>query len=259
VSDWKDGGHAAECKAISENHPWADYKDDLVKLGGPIAESVVMRHFARFAAIGKVLEAELIERGHGGGGGGGGFHGGGGGGAFRGGGGGFRAGFGGGGYRAPLAVRRGGYRSSGFGGRPLRWGYRGYAFPWLFSGGLWYPWWYYLAGDAQLAAFYAARNAQLAYIDPSTGTNYGVPPMTAGPGSWGPVPPQARPIATVAEVHDAWIGAPFGKQGAFERLVVAHAKVVVRLAATTKGSKEREKVNADLIKLRERLILFVVF
>jgi hypothetical protein len=223
ASDWKEGGHAAECAAIVENRLWQDYQDDIVKKGGPEPSSVVMRHYTRFAAVDSAFE--LIERG------GGGFHGGGGGGGgFRGGGWGGRGGGGG-----------GGFRGGGRGALPMRWGYRGYAFPWFFTGGIWYPWWFYLTGEAQLAAFYAARNAQQPYVDPSTGQNYGVPPGTAAPGSWGPV--QSEMVSASADdVCTAWTGIDglFGnKQGPFERLIMAHAKAVVALGRTKKVNTPR--------------------
>ncbi len=237
-ADWlpSTGGHKTECAAIKGEHPWSQYAQELTAETVPVASSVTMRHYMRFAAAMEEGETAtepigddiaLIERRGGGGGGGGGGRGGGGGAvrggfrapllASRGAAGGFRAlvlsgrGGGGGGlalsrpvvglsrpvvglsglsrggllggfrrspalftrpYRTSSAFRWGGGR--GFGG--YRYGFwPGWRFPWIYRHGLWFPWWYYIN-----PVYYQTRTV---YVDPATGTVYGVPP--APPGTWG--------------------------------------------------------------------------
>lgn len=207
AADWKEGGHKAECAAIKGSHPWSQYASELTSETAPVASSVSMRHYLRFAAAAEASEMAdtepigdelaLIERGGVGGGGGASFRapilGGGG---FRGGMGLARPALGGAGVSLARGGMLGGFRRGpslfsrpyrSFGG--FRWGggrgfggYRygfwpGWRFPWIYRYGLWFPWWFYIS------PFY--YQTQTAYVDPVTGTVYGVPP--AAPGTWGTV------------------------------------------------------------------------
>lgn len=190
------GGHQDECAVIQANLPWTAFIDEMMAGGPPAEGSVIARHAVRANEKEQQSANQKIGRPfgfRGGGGGGGGFRFGGGGGPRFGG---YR-----GAYRSPMGSVRLGLRGPGYSSRSLfrpvlghrwgrglgfggyRWGYwGGWRFPWVYAYGLWYPWWYYLD-----PVYYRMRRP---YIDPVTGTVYGVPPSP--PGSWGPVgaPPQ---------------------------------------------------------------------
>ena len=62
AADWTEGGHKAECAAITGEHTWDQYADELYS--APVESSVTMRHYRRFAAAAIAATYEDEEPAH---------------------------------------------------------------------------------------------------------------------------------------------------------------------------------------------------